>query len=973
MILFFDTETTGVSRYKDHLVQIAWVLTDTSGKVHRKQCHVIRPQGFLIPPSASRIHGITTEAAQRTGLNLSDVLKSFASDARQATTIVAHNVQFDFAILQTSFQFAGLPFPLQGKSQICTMKTSTNWCALPKTDGRPGLKYPRLDELHYSLFKKGFDNAHDALADTLACMRCYFELARLGVVVSITGETFKDQLAIRQVAALERERREAERRQRADIADREMRRAEVEKQQLRVQAEKEAALAKAKRVAALQRSDYVSSLTNPGPFVQWWIWSSIATAIAISGITDKGRDGGLFFGAAVLGLFVAHFAREWDRERNAKHPTALASIAEFDRKQSGVATSPRSSKPAFSPTQAPITAKAAPTRTAEVDSSNLATTRPAKAAPPRVAEVGSSNLVTAQLEKAAPPRVAEVGNLNLATARPANIYRNQLCDPMNVARLKLMLNSLPEYPGFAVVSGESLIRNVVVHGTNVQRAVKGFLGWAAISTDPDWDVFLSHGFSPAILSKVNSNPDNAGKERDLGIAENSRLHALTRSRNFDGAKGLAYISGEYGDVATPTASSAPLRSPARPIQSVTAKETKSVAEYVAKKNAAEMIKLAGVPPVKVVADTAKPVQRTDPIIQHRSELTEKVADIAQQRPQRPQVAPSFPNLKGLAWIKECAHFYAQDVADFGVDQMEFIGRQTDRTHWKMCRQGSDAGYLSACVEVDLSNDIEIFGDDQVDLVKRVAKHYFDDHEWLYTGRFKEPATLTADGEIFGVDFVAMADRVISFVYATNLIKDIQPLPFSVGAKVSHKIKGEAFGIGEILKRNDQYLTVKFPAVQKQFELITATAGDYLGELPNTSSSATQNISNKPTSSKQFGSLKEALAANPLPGRPLGQRTAASPQAKEALKALMDAPPPPSKSPKSMSKGEFLAHLARLTNTADSGHIAGAEVNERGSTPGGGQCEARGTKIGSTDGAQKTKLGLKPKVIAEARAISERIT
>lgn len=294
--------------------------------------------------------------------------------------------------------------------------------------------------------------------------------------------------------------------------------------------------------------------------------------------------------------------------------------------------------------------------------------------------------------------------------------------------------------------------------------------------------------------------------------------------------------GTKGDVehirpkdVTLQAPSPPVRTTARPIQSVTAKETKSVAEYVAKKNAAEMIKLAGVPPVKVVADTAKPVQRTDPIIQHRSELTEKVADIAQQRPHRPQVAPSFPNLKGLAWIKECAPFYAQDVEDFGGEFVNYIGRQSDKTHWHMRGKGSDFAYLSACTEVNFKTVKDDFGDDLVDLIKRVAQHYFDDHDWLYSGRFKEPITLESDVDNFGSDLVAMADRVISFVYATQLIKDIQPLPFSVGAKVSHKIKGEAFGIGEILKRNDQYLTVEFPAVQKRFDLVTETAGNFLME------------------------------------------------------------------------------------------------------------------------------------------------
>ncbi len=45
-----------------------------------------------------------------------------------------------------------------------------------------GYKRPKLEELHLLLFDEDFDNAHDALADTEACMRCFFELVERGVI-----------------------------------------------------------------------------------------------------------------------------------------------------------------------------------------------------------------------------------------------------------------------------------------------------------------------------------------------------------------------------------------------------------------------------------------------------------------------------------------------------------------------------------------------------------------------------------------------------------------------------------------------------------------------------------------------------------------------------------------------------------------------------------------------------------------------
>ncbi|MCP4457898.1 MAG: hypothetical protein GY816_07730 [Cytophagales bacterium] len=53
-----------------------------------------------------------------------------------------------------------------------------NWKA-PVTDLN---KWPSLSELHYKLFRRGFDEAHDAAADIQATAKCFWELRRIGVV-----------------------------------------------------------------------------------------------------------------------------------------------------------------------------------------------------------------------------------------------------------------------------------------------------------------------------------------------------------------------------------------------------------------------------------------------------------------------------------------------------------------------------------------------------------------------------------------------------------------------------------------------------------------------------------------------------------------------------------------------------------------------------------------------------------------------
>ena len=92
MIFFFDTETTGLSPHSDHVVQLAWAVTDNDGRLINEDCRIIKPSGYEIPWSATRIHGISIEHAQRHGEDLNAVLSRFVADVGQAKLLVAHNI-----------------------------------------------------------------------------------------------------------------------------------------------------------------------------------------------------------------------------------------------------------------------------------------------------------------------------------------------------------------------------------------------------------------------------------------------------------------------------------------------------------------------------------------------------------------------------------------------------------------------------------------------------------------------------------------------------------------------------------------------------------------------------------------------------------------------------------------------------------------------------------------------------------------
>ncbi len=188
-LFFFDTETTGLPRnWKapitdldnwPRMIQLAWMLCDEAGNECAQATRIIRPDGFYIPPEASEIHGITTERAMEEGIPLADAIDEALPQIEKATSLIAHNISFDEKIFGAECLRLKRPLPYGKKPMRCTMKESTDFCAIP---GRYGYKYPNLMELHRKLFKKSFEGAHDALADVRACKASYFELRTRGVM-----------------------------------------------------------------------------------------------------------------------------------------------------------------------------------------------------------------------------------------------------------------------------------------------------------------------------------------------------------------------------------------------------------------------------------------------------------------------------------------------------------------------------------------------------------------------------------------------------------------------------------------------------------------------------------------------------------------------------------------------------------------------------------------------------------------------
>lgn len=194
MYLIFDTETTGLpKRYNAPLsdsdnwprcIQIAWQLHDAMGNVLEHDNYLVQPDGYNIPYDAEKIHGISTELAQKEGIPLREMAEKFVDVLSRTKFVVGQNIDFDVNIMGAELYRLEMENPLLDLPVLdtCT-ETTAQLCQLP--GGRGGkFKLPTLTELHEFLFDQPFAEAHNATADVEATTRCFLELIRREIFTS---------------------------------------------------------------------------------------------------------------------------------------------------------------------------------------------------------------------------------------------------------------------------------------------------------------------------------------------------------------------------------------------------------------------------------------------------------------------------------------------------------------------------------------------------------------------------------------------------------------------------------------------------------------------------------------------------------------------------------------------------------------------------------------------------------------------
>jgi DNA polymerase III subunit epsilon len=191
MILFFDTETTGLFSDRlpllhpdqPHLVQLAMLLTEDDGEAVMSASFIVDCP-YPIPPRASEVHGITNDIAGARGVDLEMAIDTFRHFYRLADILCCHNVKFDIGIMESEIsRFNGREIRLP-KATFCTMEAASPIVNLPPTErmlaaGFNKPKPPKLEECIRHFFDEDLTGAHDAMIDVTACRRVFFHLKSL--------------------------------------------------------------------------------------------------------------------------------------------------------------------------------------------------------------------------------------------------------------------------------------------------------------------------------------------------------------------------------------------------------------------------------------------------------------------------------------------------------------------------------------------------------------------------------------------------------------------------------------------------------------------------------------------------------------------------------------------------------------------------------------------------------------------------
>lgn len=230
-VMVFDVETTGLipkpnpaKATPPRLAECPYVIQLSYAVYNLRQnrieevfdAYISIPEEVPIHERITEITGITRQTIREKGQDIREVLRRFYEAYLKVDCVVAHNLEFDRAMLEIEVgrHVPGVFLPEEMAAMwtpefvekynidlYCTMQASVDLCGIMATtvprmiatvsydvNGVPVVsqkpvgtprkykKFPKLSELHQTLFGSVPDNLHNSLVDVLACLRCFLKI-----------------------------------------------------------------------------------------------------------------------------------------------------------------------------------------------------------------------------------------------------------------------------------------------------------------------------------------------------------------------------------------------------------------------------------------------------------------------------------------------------------------------------------------------------------------------------------------------------------------------------------------------------------------------------------------------------------------------------------------------------------------------------------------------------------------------------
>ncbi len=181
-ILVFDTETTGVDPAEARIVELGAVAIEAGRSTER--LHTFVHPGCLIPAEVSAIHGVTDETVAEAP-TFNAIAERVAERFRRFDLVAGYNaLHYDVPLLNAELARAGHDYRVD-PSRVLDPVVFVRWHLRQLRERTLGAI---CDHLVIEL-----DNAHSAVADSIAAGKVLFALVRLGLVPDDVDEALAAQ------------------------------------------------------------------------------------------------------------------------------------------------------------------------------------------------------------------------------------------------------------------------------------------------------------------------------------------------------------------------------------------------------------------------------------------------------------------------------------------------------------------------------------------------------------------------------------------------------------------------------------------------------------------------------------------------------------------------------------------------------------------------------------------------------------